>query len=70
MSKCIYCGYKFRPVAEYYVVQRAMKPKGYPRRWKPIGKACVDCGDSGRKLRYGYDEPLDQLVKTDHNDPD
>lgn len=54
--KCIYCGYNYI-FGEYYVVRKAVKPKGMPYRWQDIGRCCEDCHDThGKKVQYEFDE--------------
>jgi len=48
-DKCMYCGYDYY-LATFYLVREAIKPKGYPFRWKTIGVCCEDCFSFGKAI--------------------
>jgi hypothetical protein len=33
------------PLAEYYVMRKAVEPKGVPYRWQNMGECCLTCHD-------------------------
>lgn len=44
-DKCYFCKCDVSYYSEIYLVEKAMKPKGSPHRWKVIGYACDSCGE-------------------------
>ena len=46
MTKCMYCERNVS-MQEHFIVRQAVKPKGYPYRWKQIGACCDVCEASG-----------------------
>ena len=46
--ECTYCGRKDNEMA---LIQEAVKPKGYPYRWKTIGHCCWKCEQEGKPVK-------------------
>lgn len=43
--RCYYCQIEMPPLAEYYVMRKAVEPKGVPYRWQNMGECCLTCHD-------------------------
>lgn len=61
---CYYCGKDLLFVSEYYMVRRAIKPKGFPYRWICIGYACSRCEETNTlSYKYNQEPPKPALYK-------
>lgn len=50
---CIFCDKLLSSNYESVIVREAVKPKGYPHRWKEIGLAHEECAEKNRdKIEY------------------
>ena len=50
---CIFCDKPLSSNYENVIVREAVKPKGYPHRWKEIGLAHEECAEKNRdKIEY------------------
>lgn len=51
MNSCTYCLRTLGFNESYYIIKKAVKPKGAYKRWQDSGVCCEYCYESGKKLR-------------------
>jgi len=52
LKRCFYC--RELVGSEYYLVEKAIKPEGTPRRWQQIGYCCIGCETKGELVRIDF----------------
>ena len=51
-KECFYCGANLAfSNYEYYLIRKAIKPKGNPHRWKTVGFCCDNCYNKGHRVK-------------------
>jgi hypothetical protein len=55
MKTCYHCKRDLGFNEEYYVVRKAVKPKGSPYRHVRLGACCETCESEGKPTNFEYD---------------